>query len=107
MSTQLQDLISQRDALARQIESAKSAVRADAISQVRQLMSQHGLTVADLSGKAPGRAGPTVGKSVAPKYRDPVSGATWSGRGLKPRWLAEALRDGTKSLNDYAIEARG
>jgi len=103
MSAQLQDLISQRDALARQIESAKSAARAAAISQVRQLMAEHGLTVADLTGKPTVKSGATVGKPVAPKYRDPVSGATWSGRGLKPRWLVDALRDTTKSLSDYAI----
>ena len=24
---------------------------------------------------------------VAPKFRDPVSGATWTGRGRAPRWL--------------------
>ncbi|HJP60331.1 MAG TPA: H-NS family nucleoid-associated regulatory protein [Gemmatimonadaceae bacterium] len=23
-----------------------------------------------------------------PKYRDPVSGATWSGMGREPRWIA-------------------
>jgi len=24
---------------------------------------------------------------VAPKYKDPISGATWSGRGLAPKWI--------------------
>ena len=27
-------------------------------------------------------------KPVAPKYRDPETGATWSGRGRTPRWMA-------------------
>jgi DNA-binding protein H-NS len=35
----------------------------------------------------------------APKYRDPVSGATWSGRGPAPAWLAAA-----KNRDDYLIE---
>ena len=26
-------------------------------------------------------------QKVAPKYRDPKTGATWSGRGKKPSWL--------------------
>lgn len=103
MSTQLQDLISQRDALSRQIESAKNAARNDAILRVQRLMAEHGLTAADLVGKTTPKTGSTVGRPVAPKYRDPLSGVTWSGRGLKPRWLAEALRDGTKSLSDFAI----
>jgi hypothetical protein len=34
-------------------------------------------------------------------YRDPESGQTWSGRGLKPKWLAEALAGG-KTLADFA-----
>jgi DNA-binding protein H-NS len=35
----------------------------------------------------------------APKYRDPVSGATWSGRGPAPAWLASA-----KDRNAYLID---
>jgi DNA-binding protein H-NS len=35
----------------------------------------------------------------APKYRDPVSGATWSGRGPAPAWLAS-----TKDRNAYLID---
>jgi DNA-binding protein H-NS len=42
--------------------------------------------------------------AVAPKYRDPETGATWAGRGLKPRWLTAALKSG-KSLESFAITA--
>jgi ribosomal protein S25 len=30
------------------------------------------------------------------KYRDPATGATWTGRGKRPRWLEVALEDGRK-----------
>jgi DNA-binding protein H-NS len=40
-------------------------------------------------------------KKVAPKYRGPA-GATWSGRGLKPRWLSAELKTG-KNLDDFLI----
>ncbi|MDN7181782.1 H-NS histone family protein [Caballeronia sp. SEWSISQ10-4 2] len=30
---------------------------------------------------------------VAAKYRDPLSGATWSGRGRAPRWMADQERE--------------
>ncbi|MDP9123698.1 MAG: H-NS histone family protein [Pseudomonadota bacterium] len=63
-------------------------------------MSEHGLTVADLA-KAAAKTGAT-GKKVQPKYRDPASGATWTGRGLKPKWLQAAL-DAGKSVTDFAI----
>ena len=43
--------------------------------------------------------------AVAPKYRNPENPAeTWAGRGLKPRWLAAALKSG-KKLEDFSIEA--
>jgi DNA-binding protein H-NS len=43
--------------------------------------------------------------AVAPKYRNPENPAeTWAGRGLKPRWLAAALKTG-KKLEDFSISA--
>lgn len=43
--------------------------------------------------------------TVAPKYRNPDNPAeTWAGRGLKPRWLAAALKTG-KKLEDFSITA--
>jgi DNA-binding protein H-NS len=45
--------------------------------------------------------------AVAPKYRNPANPAeTWAGRGLKPRWLAAALKAG-KKIEDFSIEAAG
>ena len=42
--------------------------------------------------------------AVAPKYRDPETGATWAGRGLRPPWLTAAMKSG-KSLEHFAITA--
>ncbi len=100
----LQELIAQKDALDQQIQALQRSQRSDAIAQVRELMNRYGLTVADLGGGSAARAGrPAAGGSkVAAKYRDPVSGKTWSGRGLKPKWLSAALAQG-KALEDFAI----
>ena len=51
-----------------------------------------------------GRGGRSAlkGKKVPPKYRSP-SGETWAGRGAKPRWLVDAIKDG-KKLDDFLIE---
>jgi DNA-binding protein H-NS len=44
---------------------------------------------------------------VAPKYRNPENPSeTWAGRGLKPRWLAAALKGG-KKLDDFMIGEMG
>lgn len=37
------------------------------------------------------------------KYRNPATGDTWSGRGLQPRWLKQALAEG-RQLADFAVE---
>ncbi|EHK65152.1 H-NS family nucleoid-associated regulatory protein [Achromobacter arsenitoxydans] len=37
---------------------------------------------------APARAANAAKRAVAPKYRHPQTGETWSGRGKAPRWLA-------------------
>ena len=39
---------------------------------------------------------------MAAKYRDKESGATWSGCGLKPKWLVGKLAAGAK-IEDFAI----
>jgi DNA-binding protein H-NS len=41
--------------------------------------------------------------SVAPKYRNPQNPSeTWAGRGLKPRWMAAAIKTG-KKMDDFLI----
>jgi DNA-binding protein H-NS len=96
----------QQAALEKQLEEARKAERAEVISQIRNLMSQHGLTLADLGatrgpGK-PAKAGAVEGRKVAPKYRNSATGETWTGRGLQPKWIKEALASGRK-LEDLAI----
>jgi DNA-binding protein H-NS len=47
--------------------------------------------------------GPVVRGPVAPKYRNPDNPSeTWAGRGLKPRWLAAAMKAG-KKLEHFSI----
>ncbi len=100
----LQELLAQKADIDRLIADARRQERSDAIAKVRALMAEQGLTAADLVAKAPaaGRTSSTSGRKVAAKYRDPASGQTWTGRGLKPKWLAQAL-EGGKSLQDFAI----
>jgi DNA-binding protein H-NS len=46
------------------------------------------------------------GGAVPPKYRNPENESeTWAGRGLKPRWLAAAIKAGHK-LDDFLIDKK-
>ena len=117
MAKSLSDLLAQKAALERQIADFQKEKRGDAIAKVKALMAEYGLTAADIAGakvavKAPApaaapAAAPTkkskaAGKKVAAKYRNQATGDTWSGRGLKPKWLVAALATG-KTLADFAI----
>lgn len=104
MST-LSELLAQKAALEQQILEAQREQRSQAIAQVRALMSEHGLTLADLGTRAaPGPRKASSGSSgkVAAKYRNAATGDSWSGRGLKPNWLKAALAGGA-SLDDFKV----
>lgn len=47
-------------------------------------------------------AATTVRAPVPPKYRNPETGATWSGRGKPPRWVSDAESEG-KSRDSFLI----
>ncbi|MDR2128886.1 MAG: H-NS histone family protein [Burkholderiaceae bacterium] len=85
-----QDLLRQKEALDRQIEEARKREIADAVTRVRAVIAEYGLTERDVfSGirSSRGRKSATAGTKVAPKYRDPATGATWTGRGKAPKWI--------------------
>lgn len=98
----LQDLLAKKAELEKQIEDTRRQEKADAIAQVRALMAEHGLTTGDLAARSKSAAKGSTGRKVAPKYRDPATGDTWSGRGLQPKWLRAALSGGRK-LADFAL----
>ena len=111
-----QELISQKAALEKQaadlqdqIETARQGEHTEAVAQIKALMEKHGVSLAELGG-AKGKPGRTPrapkagnpGRKVAPKYRNPATGDTWSGRGLQPNWLKTALASG-KKIEDFAL----
>nr|WP_285844089.1 H-NS histone family protein [Ralstonia pickettii] len=82
-----QDSVQINTKLEQQLEAARRAELDGAVQQVRQIVQEYGLTVDDLglAIKAKKRKGTTV----APKYMDPKTGATWSGRGRAPAWIGK------------------
>lgn len=66
-------------------DSIKTQGRTHAVAQARALVVQFGLEERDLFR-------PTRKAVVAPKYRDPATGKTWSGRGRAPLWLVGSDR---------------
>lgn len=80
--TSYAELIAQKKLLDEQIANAKKAESEKALQTVLQLVQEFGLTAQQVF---PWKPQP---KKVAAKYRDPDTGATWSGRGKPPQWIA-------------------
>lgn len=70
--------------LQKELDIALRTERADALAKIRDLMTAYSITPDELGAK---RRAPSTIRPVAPKYRDPASGTTWSGRGKPPRWF--------------------
>ena len=84
--TTLAQLQAQKAALEAQIEAAQKAQVAEGISKAKAIIAEYSLTKEDVFGASAKRERKASG-SVAPKYKDPISGATWTGRGKAPKWI--------------------
>ena len=90
------ELLAQRESLDKQIEESRVVEKNFAISQVRQLIAEWGMTLEDCGFKSGVAASNKKAKSVSvtnPKYRGP-NGDTWAGRGRTPKWLATLEAEG-------------
>lgn len=97
--------------LQKQAESLVEQRTSSGLTKIRDLMAKHGLSVADIEqfigkrrGRKPGASAKTSAKTavkhtVAPKYADPKTGATWTGRGLAPLWIRD-VKNRSKFLID-------
>lgn len=75
-----------------QIDETKARMRAEGLEKIKAIMAEHELTIADLAAPTKKR-GPKAGQTSVPMYQDPKSGATWSGRGRAPAWIAGKKRE--------------
>ena len=91
-----------------------------AVDQIRKIMLAHGLTTEDIEAKAKAKREAKAAKSstskvkakatsslksrTSPKYLHPKTGATWTGHGRAPAWIAEA-KDRSKFLIAHGAEA--
>ncbi len=92
----LETLLKQREALEQQIEEVRKEARADAIGTAKKLIAEFDLTAQDLGLGGRAKGGKRKAASPKPKYRNPETGETWSGRGQTPRWLRALENKGNK-----------
>lgn len=93
--------------LQEQAEALKAKKASATLNRIVELMEGSGVTVADIEAHLSGKKRsvkaskkPAAGTAaVAAKYMDPKTGATWSGRGRAPSWIASA-----KNRNRFLVE---
>lgn len=95
------------DRLNKQAQLLQSKQRKPAIATIIRSMKDNNITPEEIAA-AFGKTGtkpskttvaktaktPSTRKPVAPKYRNPSSAATWTGRGKAPLWIVEAEKNG-------------
>ena len=89
-----------------ELETKAALVRAkeidDVVGRIREAITAYELTPDQLFGRAPVARGgaaktrtkPSAAAARPPKFKDPVSGKTWTGMGKPPGWIAGKDRDG-------------
>ena len=90
-SSELDQLLAQQAELEQKIATLKRQAREQALAEARKLIALYAFSPSELGlGKAAKQS--EQRRKATPKYRDPVTGATWSGRGRAPTWIAQKER---------------
>jgi DNA-binding protein H-NS len=91
-----EQLIAEKEALEAKLAEIRASELPGVIEKIRTLVAKYDLTADDIATKhSRGRpsgvaAAPTKVKAeLPPKYLDPKTGKTWSGRGRAPAWLGD------------------
>ena len=97
-SPQVAELMAQRESLDNQLADVREKEQRRVLFEIVQKMREYGISLHELLGRKPEAPRATSGtgtktESTTIKYRDPVSGATWSGRGRAPWWIVDKDRD--------------
>jgi DNA-binding protein H-NS len=89
------DFQAQRDMLAK-LNEAHNKVRQVRINALKRELVMLESGSSNGNAARPAKTAKKRKASIAVKYRDPKSGATWSGRGRMASWLAKKIEAGEK-----------
>ena len=92
--SQYSELKAQIAKLQAQADEARRPEIADVIAMIREKIVEYCLSAQDLGFAAAAKRGRPPKKAPLPaRYQDPKTGATWSGRGKPPKWIAGKNRE--------------
>lgn len=92
--SQYAELKAQIARLQAQADEARRTELGNVIEEIRGKIAEYGLTAQDLGFAVAAKRGrPPKKAPLPPKYQDPKSGNTWSGRGKPPKWISGKNRE--------------
>ena len=107
--SELNNLISEAS---RELEARKKSEAV--IRDIHKVFDKHGVVKRERSAlldaaksgglastRTPKRASKRIGVKVAPKYRCPISGDTWTGRGRAPAWVVHTCDSNKLSIETF------
>lgn len=83
----LKTLLAEQEALDAEIARQKKHAASEALAQIHGLIAEFGFTAQQVFPWRPAT------KKVTAKYQNPQTGATWTGRGKPPAWIAGKDRE--------------
>jgi DNA-binding protein H-NS len=95
-SNEIAQLLAKKEALDKQLAAAQEMETRHVLREIVQKMREYNISLNELMGRklaAQVVTNPELQSEPVAKYRDPVSGSTWSGRGRAPHWIVGKDRE--------------
>ena len=95
-----EELKDAQERLNSQLQARLGEARAEGMAKIVAIVQEFGFTADEMNKALSGKVsagkrgkGKGTGTKAAPKYRDPVSGSTWTGRGVAPAWIKDVPKE--------------
>lgn len=87
------ELRARQEEIQLKLKEAESKEKAAVLDQIFEVAGTYNISLEEIVERFGGLKPKRKGVAAKPKYQDPVSGATWSGRGKEPIWIRGKNRD--------------
>ena len=84
--TDIEELLQQKAKLDTELEQAFLEEQAVVIDEIKRKMIEYKISLEEVLGR-------NELKQIQAKYRDPETGAVWTGRGRAPHWIKDKNRE--------------
>ena len=95
-----EELKDAQERLNAQLQARLGEARAEGMEKIVAIVQEFGFTADEMNKVLSGKVsagkrgkGKGTGTKAAPKYRDPISGSTWTGRGVAPAWIKDVPKE--------------